>query len=332
MSLKINDSIFESEDTKVKEIENNINNSKKADLTGKRIVMFLVLTFIITYIFEFTAMYINSTGKNISQILLTGTGAIAMFLPAVCVILTRIITKEGSADSYLKLIEFKKNLKYYLIAWFVPSLLIILGAVLYFIIFRADYSPEMEYLSNVYKGQGVTVTPDQLTALLVSQTVTAIFLAPLLNCITCFGEEWGWRGYLLPKMLEKMSVLPAVIISGIIWGLWHLPLIIMGHNYGVNYNFYPYGGILAMCVFCIFVGAFLSFVTIKSKSCIPAIIGHGAINGMASVGIYYSKTGGNPFIGPSAVGIIGGLPLLITAVVMIIILVRDEKSKKDVTE
>ena len=329
MSLQIDDQVI-AEAIKNNEANNTIDN--KSDITSKRIIIYLVLTFVISYVFEFVAMYINSTNKNISQILLSGTGAIAMFLPAVCVALTRIITKEGMDKSYLKLVDFKKNLKYYLIAWFAPALLIILGAVLYFVIFKGDYSPEMEYLSNVYKGQGVDVTSNQLVSLLVSQTVTAVFLAPLLNCITCFGEEWGWRGYLLPKMLEKMSILPVVVVSGIIWGLWHLPLIIMGHNYGLDYSFYPYGGILAMCVFCIFTGAFLSFVTIKSKSCIPAIIGHGAINGMASVGIYFSKTGGNPFIGPSAVGIIGGLPLLITAVIMVIILVRDEKTKSCVAD
>ena len=79
----------------------------------------------------------------------------------------------------------------------------------------------------------------------------AVLLAPVLNIVTTTGEEWGWRGYLVPKLTEKLSVVPTLLISGIIWGLWHAPLTVMGHNYGLGYSGYPYTGILAMCAFCV---------------------------------------------------------------------------------
>ena len=151
------------------------------------------------------------------------------------------------------------------------------------------------------------------------------FLAPILNFVTCFGEEWGWRGYLLPKMKDQLPTVPTLIVTGIIWGLWHAPLTIIGHNYGLGYPGFPFAGIGMMCLFCITMGIFLSWVTLKTNSCIPAILGHGAVNGIAAIGIYLTHDGGNPFIGPAPTGIIGMIPFLLVAVFMVINLRKSEK-------
>lgn len=115
-----------------------------------------------------------------------------------------------------------------------------------------------------------------------------------------------------------------MLITGIIWGLWHAPLTIIGHNYGVGYPGFPFTGIAMMCLFCIVMSVFLSYVTIKTNSCIPAIVGHGAVNGIAAIGIYFTYDGGNPFVGPAPTGIIGIIPFAAMAIAMSIHLINEK--------
>jgi len=70
----------------------------------------------------------------------------------------------------------------------------------------------------------------------------------------------------------------------------------------------------------------MSYVTLKTQSCIPAIIAHGAVNGISAMGIYFTVDGGNPFIGPAPTGIIGMIPFLILAVFLAIRLKKDAEA------
>jgi len=56
------------------------------------------------------------------------------------------------------------------------------------------------------------------------------FVGVPIGTLLAFGEEFGWRGYLLPKLLPLGEVKAALIV-GLIWGPWHLPVLIVGLNY-----------------------------------------------------------------------------------------------------
>ena len=289
---------------------------KQSAIDNRRLYIFLALTFVITYVIEIGIILPHTDDGN-PDLLASVLKAAVMFVPAVCVLITRIATHEGFGDSYINPRFSKVNAKYYLLAWLLIPALIIVGAVIYYVIFANDFSAEMPYMVETYQKVGVNVTPEELRRTLISQSITSIILAPVLNCITCFGEEWGWRGYLLPKLLKKHGTISAIIISGLIWGLWHAPIIVGGHNYGVRYAGYPYLGLFAMCIFCIVIGIIFSYITIRTGSCIPAVVGHGALNGFASAAIAFSKDGGMPFIGPACTGLIGGLPLIVLAAILL---------------
>ena len=308
----------------------NVNPNDDIDNGNGRIALYIVFTFVITYVYEyfFIMKYLmNNPNESIASISLRL--AIVMIMPSIGVIFTRVFTGEGFSDLYIKFDLKNKKFLYYIVAWFLPSVLTILGAVLYFGIFRSEFSWDMEYFMDICRKRGETgYSADDLRNIIISQTVTAIFLGPVLNCITCFGEEWGWRGYLLPKLLKKFRIGNALIIEGIVWGLWYAPIIVMGYNYGLGYVAYPYLGIFAMCIFCFVIGTIFSFFTIRTGSCIPSVIAHGAFNSICSMAIYFTKTGGNSLLGPSPVGLIGGAFFIICAIVCYLILNKSNEMEK----
>lgn len=292
----------------------------------KRIVVYVALAYGLAWALWFAVVYpmVNGGGLGTSVQLAIAAG---MFAPAIAAALTRLITKEGFKDAWIKPRAFKKTWRYYVLAWFGPLVLVLAGAALYFLINPADFDPSMSYVIQTTHEQaeamGVELAIDDETIRLSQYaSLATLVIAPAINAVTCFGEEWGWRGYLLPHLLERFSIIPTLLISGIIWGLWHAPITLIGHNYGLGYAGYPFTGIAAMCLFCIVVGVFMSYVTLRTGSCLPAVFAHGMVNGSAAMGLIFSATGGNPFVGPAPTGIVGGAFFIAAAVFMVRDLMR----------
>lgn len=140
-----------------------------------------------------------------------------------------------------------------------------------------------------------TVSPAALLALRILQTV---LLAPLLNGLFTLGEELGWRGYLLPKLLP-LGQWRALILSGVIWGLWHAPIILLGYNYPEN----PRIGLVLMTIMCVILGVLLGWTRLATDSVWPAVIAHGALNGTAGFIALFAERGSE--IDPAQAGITG---------------------------
>ena len=293
----------------------------------RRIVIYVALAYGLAWALWFAVVYpmVNGGGLGTSMQLAIAAG---MFAPAIAAALTRLITKEGFKDAWIKPRAFKKTWRYYVLAWFGPLVLVLAGAALYFLINPADFDPSMSYVIQATREQaeamGVEMSVDDETIRLTQiASLATLVIAPAINAVTCFGEEWGWRGYLLPHLLERFSIIPTLLISGIIWGIWHAPITLIGHNYGLGYAGYPFTGIAAMCLFCIVLGVFMSYVTLRTGSCLPAVFAHGMVNGSAAAGIIFSATGGNPFVGPAPTGILGGAFFIVAAIFMAVDLARN---------
>lgn len=184
------------------------------------------------------------------------TVSLAMFAPALAHLLTRIITKEGFKDLML-FPNFKGNIKYYVAS---VGVKLLESAVLIVLVWLIVLGGE-----NVFDfGEGGT----NIAAILTQVAVSVILFFP------AFGEEWGWRGYMMPKLMELMPKPAAVIVGGIIWGLWHAPVTVSGHNFGTEYAGFPYVGIALMCLLCIIFNTFLTLLTERTGSIYPASIAH----------------------------------------------------------
>ncbi len=112
-------------------------------------------------------------------------------------------------------------------------------------------------------------------------------LGSLINAVPALGEEIGWRGWLLPKLMP-LGTRWAVLISGVIWGLWHAPLILLGYNYPTAPGWL---GLVCMTAMCIPVGAVLAWMRLRSGSVWPAALGHGAFNAAAGLSVLFGSAG-----------------------------------------
>lgn len=304
----------------------------------RQIVIYLLITFVITYGVEIFAI-MPMAGSTDPGAAYTAQSLISsvMFIPAMGALITILATKDRLIGNLRISFNLKGNVKYYGMVWPGFALLIFLGAVLYFVIFPDNFDSEIGYVQVLLKAQSESaglsaddVTLQQAKSVITNQILMGIVMSPLLNLLPCLGEEWGWRGYLLPRLMKQFKVVPALLTGGVIWGLWHAPLTVMGHNYGMGYRGYPVTGILAMCIFCTVMGIILSYVTIKTKSCLPAVVGHGVLNGLGSSGIYFTSLEKpyNVFLGPSCVGVIGGAGFILLAAVLLYRLWKEEKQQE----
>ena len=231
----------------------------------KRIIIFLLLSFAIAWVpwiimnsrYGFDEWFTGEKQSVFVWITLLSGGA-----PAIANILTRIITKEEIADDYLRL-RLKGNLKYYVPALLLPLAVGLLRALI---------------ARNLHIGEDAA-----LSGWTTVSAVMQVFWLSAVMAFNTFGEEYGWRGYLYPK-LESVRNRPfAIIAGGIIWGLWHAPLTVKGHNFGTDYPGFPYVGILLMCGACVVMGIFFHWLTQKTGSIYPASIAHSATNNGAAL-------------------------------------------------
>lgn len=229
-----------------------------------RLVIYLLIAFAVPFIMIF--IYIAKCGWTTEGSFYGIICSVSMLCPAIANILTRVITKEGTDDLMLNL-NFKGNLRYYGIALVMPvisAVFVVLGATLFLLPGTLG-----EVLKNTDYGQLLASV-----LYLASASVSAVMFG--------FGEEFGWRGYLTPKLEKLMPAPAAILVTGIIWGLWHAPLIACGHNFGKGYNGDPWLGIILMCVSCIGLSFYLSAITKATGSSLAAGFAHIGINNMTS--------------------------------------------------
>lgn len=162
----------------------------------KRISIFLAITFILTWAYEFGVVYPISSGALVGVPPVAAqfaTGA-AMFFPALGVLITRLVTREGFKNSLIKPRGFKKSLPWFVVAWFGPALLAAIGAAVYFLAFPQDFDPSMSTIVATQQQAAAAagagdVSADQVRAMLLAQLPFAVFLGPALNIFTTFGRS-----------------------------------------------------------------------------------------------------------------------------------------------
>lgn len=154
---------------------------------------------------------------------------------------------------------------------------------------------------NMHLSPSAAVAVTLLSGMLAEATINALF---------AFGEESGWRGHLL-SLFRGRPFLTTAVATGLVWGLWHAPFILMGHNYPQHPNLV---GVLAMMLLCIPLSALFQYFRLKSGSVIVPAIMHGTFNALAGMTIFLMDDHNDLLVGST--GLTGFLALLVVVVLL----------------
>jgi membrane protease YdiL (CAAX protease family) len=166
--------------------------------------------------------------------------------------------EEGAAGVRRLLREFVRfsvPLRWWLFVVIVPIVAVVGGILLYVAV----------------SGNGVGFAPSQLLALVAPSMLVTLLLGP-------FGEEFGWRGYLLPRLAKEFSALAAVLIVGMIWAIWHWPLL----SYD-NFAAAPGRQVAIFVVGATYMSLVIGTVYLRSGSLLLAVLMHWWINNVRDI-------------------------------------------------
>ncbi len=286
----------------------------------KKILLFIGLTFLLDWLLVF--LYIIMGGKDEGLALLA---AVYMFMPMIIAfIVQKGIYKEPLIQPLA--ISFKIN-PWFFVAWFLPVILAFAAMGVSLLLPGVSFTPDMSGFLNTLAG---TLTPDQLDQLkqqLAAFAVHPIWLGVLIalivgttaNAVLGFGQEAGWRGFLL-KQLGFMGFWKSAALIGFIWGAWSAPLVLLG----LNYPDHPQAGILMMIAWVILISPLFSYIRLKAHSVIASSVFNGTINAVPLLAVLLI-TGGNDL----TIGITGLAGLIVFAVADICLFIFDRYLTKE---
>jgi membrane protease YdiL (CAAX protease family) len=173
-------------------------------------------------------------------------GIPGLFGPALAAMIMAAVTggRAGLKALLGRTVRWRVGLRWYVVALGLPAVLSLATAVLHYLLGAAALPP--------------------LGRLSVFDFVIFVLVV---------GEELGWRGYALPKLLEKWSALTSSLILGVLWGLWHLPTFFIPGTpqYGLP--------LPAFVLLTVEYSILLSWLYLHTKgSVLLATLCHGAIN------------------------------------------------------
>ena len=245
---------------------------------GKGILTFLLITFGGTWSVWGIAWLLGSFNTSVSGQMLVALGA---FAPALATFIVRKwVTREGFADAGLHP-HLVKRLPYYLFAWLWPlagvATVVAVASVLGILPVRSDLTP----------------------TLVVSALAGSLIATPLF-----FGEEFGWRGYLQLRVANRRPLLAAVV-TGLIWGVYHYPVILVGFEGFENALL----GLIIFPITTVLLSILFGWLRAKTGSVWVTCLAHSATNSVGGALLAYLYLGGGGFLLASYVGVLGWIPL-----------------------
>lgn len=287
----------------------------------KKAIKYSIIVCLVSWVYA--AIMIFGLGvKNVSDnpIKYTVLASLYMLLPLMIAVVIQKVDKDKLASTGLLRFKIKAS---WLVAWMLPVVMVLLTLVVNALVPGCEFNTDM---SAMVPADSVTEEQREMLALFMNPAVvimitivSGLLAGVTINAVFAFGEEYGWRNYLVDVLREQKFVCASILI-GIVWGLWHFPLILLGHNYPQH----SVAGVFMMVVFCVLASFIETYIVIKTKSVFPAAIFHGTINAVAGLNVILIK-GGNDLLN----GMTGLSGFIVMAIVIMIVYVFDRYVSKD---
>ena len=248
---------------------------------------------------------------------LGGILALCMLMPTLGALFVKADIKEMGWRP-----KFTQNWKYIFFAWLSPTVFQIIGAVLYFLVFRDDFAPADAFQRWMPPADYDEFRKDGSPYISVIASEISDSLNPFtafIPVILALGEEIGWRGFMYPELKAGYGRTKGLLIGGVIHGAWHFPaMLLAGFEYGKDYIGAPLLGLVVFCFFTVAMGIIADFIYVRSCSIwLPAIY-HAMINSAFSP----RMVSGNhhperSIFGPSDIGLIAMIPMVTCASILL---------------
>lgn len=223
---------------------------------------------------------------------------VLMWIPGLVSILFRLLFREGFADVGWRI----GKVRFWAWAYIGPLGLASLSVLLALLFGKVTVAPHLSdqtMLDAVFFKLSWPVRDAPAGSLLLQRflAVALISIGPGFFC--ALGEELGWRGYLLPRLMQAGWPSP-FLLSGVVWGIWHLPLFV--------FTGYAHGAVALSIIMFIFLtalfGVFIGWLRVASGSVFVAAMAHTSFN--AFVQSFF----GESFVGDGAWFLIGDYGVL----------------------
>jgi membrane protease YdiL (CAAX protease family) len=285
-------------------------------INTKRIWIFLAIAFGVPWAAAL-AFYLSGMLKsNPSQAVML-VNYVFISTPALANIATRLITREGWGHIWLRP-NFRRGWKFYLAAWLLPLLAMIIGCLAFYLIFPQSFDPNFARAREqiaVFRSAAAAGPGTVMFAL----TLELMVIQGLFISVLALGEEFGWRAYLLQKLTDRFgNARKAALLIGLIWAVWHMPLLFMGLGTDPNISDTRqiYIFVLIYPLSTISSSLLLAWATLRSGSVWPAAIGHATLLGVGGLAMGTLQGPINLVISPNPQSLIGNLGFIVLALVL----------------
>lgn len=248
----------------------------------KKIGIFLAICFGIS---SLSAGLFHFLGGNYKSLVGTLFATCYMLIPLISVVLTQLIVGEKPFSGCG--ISVKLNW------WWLAGLLSMpvfalltlpVSSILPGVSISTDNGMLQQSIAQM-NAQGLPIGP---WGMMLISIASGLIAACTINAFFAFGEEVAWRGFLSECFGSicgegAKGFWKKALAIGAIWGVWHAPIILMGHNYPSH----PVAGVAMMISFCMLFAPLIQFVRDKAKSVLAAAVMHGSLNAVAGLGILY---------------------------------------------